>query len=472
MYSNKTHKAMDIFLGILKQNRENGKKGIYSVCTANADVIRACMLQAKADDSIIVIESTSNQVDQFGGYTGMTPSEFVSYVHSIAHSIKFPVDMILLGGDHLGPNAWQDLKAEKAMKNAEVLIEEYIKAGFLKIHIDTSMFCSDDDVDKTKPLDDTIVAERTSRLCRVAESAWEKFLKSGSKPVYIIGTEVPVPGGAKEKEDCLVPTNAEDADKTFNTIKSLFLKTGLDDAWSRVVALVVQPGVEFGDDQIFKYNPLKAKKLSAKVKDFDHLVYEAHSTDYQTESELKALVRDHFGILKVGPWLTFAYREALFALEAMEVEIFGEGNPELSNLKTTIENAMLSEPKYWEKYYPGDEKLKFFKRKYSFSDRLRYYWPKVEVQSAKERLFRNLEKEKIPNSLISQFMPVQFYQVCEGIISTKPGDLVDSYIQTVAGIYARACGISDDINGANWAHGQNSPVKIMTDYNGSISSKA
>ena len=441
--------ALEVFLGLMSANKKGDRKGMYSVCVANADVLEACLLQAKMDNSIILIESTSNQVDQFGGYTGMKPADFVAYVNIIAHTVGFPTEKILLGGDHLGPNAWQHLPAKEAMSNAKVLIEEYIKAGYLKIHLDASMFCLDDTGDRKKPLDDKIVAERTAELCKVAEDTWLKYRNEGPRPVYIIGTEVPVPGGAREVEDEVIPTTPEDANQTIEIIKSFFLQSGLRDAWNRVIGVVVQPGVEFGDDQVFKYRREKAKKLSELIEKTDHLVFEAHSTDYQTESNLKAMVEDHFCILKVGPWLTFAYREALFALEAMEIELLGKDHPNLSRLRQTIEDAMIGEPRYWEKYYPGDEKLKFFKRKYSFSDRLRYYWPKVEVDSARNRLFNNLKTNRIPTSLLSQHMPLQFYQVAEGLISTSPKDLVWSYIQTITGIYSRACGLSFSVNADN-----------------------
>ena len=125
--------ARDIFLDLMADNRKGAGKGIYSICSANFTVLEACFSQAKEDNTIILIESTSNQVDQFGGYTGMRPADFVSYVHSIADKVDFPKEMILLGGDHLGPNAWQSLSAEEAMANSEVLIEEYIKAGYQKI---------------------------------------------------------------------------------------------------------------------------------------------------------------------------------------------------------------------------------------------------------------------------------------------------------------------------------------------------
>ncbi len=434
--------ARDTFLSLIKENRKGIPKGIYSVCTANADVIEACMKQAKYDDTILLLESTSNQVNQFGGYTGMKPADFVSYVHELARKVNYPTHKILLGGDHLGPNAWQHLPANEAMSKAVTLIEEYIKAGYQKIHLDTSMFCSDDTGDRTKPLADELAAARSALLCRVAENAWAKFRGNSPKPIYVIGTEVPIPGGARETEDNINPTTPDSVQRTLLTSKYFFGKAGLESAWERVVGLVVQPGVEFGDDRVFQYKPDNAGALSKKVLDFDGIVYEAHSTDYQTEEHLKALVKDHFCILKVGPWLTFAYREALFALEAMEVEMLGKDHLNLSRLGETLENAMINEPRYWEKYYPGDEKLKFFKRKYSFSDRLRYYWPMAELADARNRLFQNLSKNKIPSSLLSQFMPMQFYQVCEGIVQPSPKELLHSYIRTVSGIYSRACGLS------------------------------
>ncbi len=436
--------AKEVFLNLMSANRIGNSRGMYSVCTANADVLEACIKQAINDDSILVVESTSNQVDQFGGYTGMKPAEFVAFVHSIADSVEFPKKRILLGGDHLGPNAWQHLPAEEAMSNAKNLIEEYIKAGYLKIHLDTSMYCLDDKGDRSKPLNNKVVAERTAILCKVAEDTWFKYCKESPKPIYIIGTEVPVPGGAREEEDKVIPTTPEDASQTIEIIKDTFIQNNLTDAWNRVIGLVVQPGVEFGDDQVFNYQREKANGLSKMITEHDRLVFEAHSTDYQTESNLKALVEDHFCILKVGPWLTFAYREALFALEAMEVEIMGKNNPYLSNLRDAIEKSMLKEPRYWEKYYPGDENLKLFKRKYSFSDRLRYYWPMVEVDAARNRLFENLGKNKVPTSVLSQYMPVQFNLVCEGLITTSPKELVCSYIQIVTGKYSRACGLSSE----------------------------
>lgn len=433
--------SLDLFLDLLEANRKGEAKGIYSVCTAQADVLEAAFKQAKNDNSLLLIESTSNQVDQYGGYTDMKPTDFVNYVHKIADKVDFPKKMILLGGDHLGPNPWKNLPASEAMEEAKTLIAEYVKAGYLKIHLDTSMYCADDVGDRSKALSDKIVAERSAALCKVAEETWKEYRQGYEMPVYIIGTEVPVPGGAQEEAE-VVPTTPSDARETIAITKEQFLKIGLDDAWNRVIGVVVQPGVEFGDDQIHEFQPDKAVELSKTILDYDRLVYEAHSTDYQTEDMLRRLVKGHFSILKVGPWLTFAYREALLSLEAMEIEILGKDNKNLSNLSKILEDTMLDEPKYWKPYYSGDAQQQAFKRKYSFSDRVRYYWPFKEVDSAREKLFDNLTKSGIPLSVLSQFMPIQFYRVCEGAIGATPTELIHSHIQTVTDIYSRACGLS------------------------------
>ena len=433
--------ARDIFLEIVATNRKVGAKGIYSVCSANAAVLEASFRQAREDESILLIESTSNQVDQEGGYTGMKPADFAGYVNSIANRLGFPKEMILLGGDHLGPNKWQVLPAGEAMNHAKVLVEEYVKAGFQKIHLDTSMFCADDPGERKKPLSDEIVAARAAMLCRAAEDAWKDFCPGDPQPVYVIGTEVPPPGGAQEEEDIIIPTKPEDAVRTIEVTRQSFFDAGLTDAWERVVAVVVQPGVEYGDDRVFKYNRALAGELSGKITEYDKLVYEAHSTDYQTEAGLKSLVEDHFCILKVGPWLTFAYREALFALESMEIELMG-GNDGLSHLRDTMDMVMLQDPKHWKKYYSGTENQQLFKRKYSFSDRSRYYWPDESIDTAKNRLIDNLRKNKIPLSLLSQFMPYQFYEILDGRLANEPMELVLNYIRIITGIYSRACGLS------------------------------
>ena len=73
------------------------------------------------------------------------------------------------------------------------------------------------------------------------------------RPVFIIGSEVPIPGGAQEAEEGISVTKPADFCDTVDTYKRIFKEEGVEDAWSDVIAVVVQPGVEFGDAQVFYY---------------------------------------------------------------------------------------------------------------------------------------------------------------------------------------------------------------------------
>ena len=434
--------AVDNFIQILADNRAGKGKGIYSVCSAQSTVLEASMLQAKQDGSILLIESTSNQVNQFGGYTGMKPADFVDFVHDIATKVGYTKNDILLGGDHLGPNAWQSENAEPAMAKAMELIKEYVKAGYQKIHLDASMFCADDEGDRHQPLADEIVASRAAAMAKVAEETHTAFRTNQPAPVYIIGTEVPIPGGAQEEEKTVTPTTSADAIRTIEVTKAAFEAEGLCDAWDRVYGVVVQPGVEFGDDHVSHYDRDAAKGLSKEIMNQDRFVYEAHSTDYQSETSLTQLVEDHFCILKVGPRLTFAYRETLFALTMIEEEMLESKGIETSKLREVIDAIMLAKPKYWQKYYPGDEATQAYKRKYSFSDRSRYYWPNEKIQEAVVKLVTNLKENPISLSLLSQYMPNQYNAVNKGVIANDVEAIIINRIQDVLGIYTRACNMS------------------------------
>ncbi|WMY09602.1 D-tagatose-bisphosphate aldolase, class II, non-catalytic subunit [Paraburkholderia phenoliruptrix] len=407
-------------------------KGIYSICSAHPWVLGAAMKQALDDDTPLLIESTSNQVDQFGGYTGMKPADFVRFVHLIADRTGLPRTRLILGGDHLGPNAWRSLPAEEAMQRAEALIDAYVSAGFTKIHLDTSMSCAGDPA----RLSDDVVAERASRLCAIAEAAAERK-GNREKPVYIIGTEVPVPGGAAEELETVEITSPDAALDTVAVHRNAWRDRGLDDAWQRVIALVVQPGVEFDHTKVVDYKPELATKLSAILKELPGMVFEAHSTDYQTPEALAALVQDGFAILKVGPGVTFALREALYALAEIENELVV---PEArSNLREVVERVMLAKPGNWEKYYHGDDREKRLLRTYSYSDRVRYYWADPEIDAAANKLISNLADIDISENVLSRYLPEQYWQFRRGLIDATPMSLIQSKVREVIGVYAAAC---------------------------------
>jgi D-tagatose-1,6-bisphosphate aldolase subunit GatZ/KbaZ len=379
----------------------------------------------------LLIEATCNQVNQFGGYTGMTPADFIRYVREIAEENKFPFENIILGGDHLGPNVWQNEPAETAMQKSTVMMRDFVQAGFVKIHLDCSMRLGDD---PKGALDIEVSAKRAAQLAKVAESSVEA---AGQLPSYVIGTEVPVPGGAHEHEEGVSVTKIEDARQTIEVTREAFYREGLQSAWERVIAVVVQPGVEFGDDFVLEYKPEKAKELSRFIES-ESIVYEAHSTDYQTRAALKKLVEDHFAILKVGPGLTFAFREAVFSLAMMEDELFPK--EARSNMIRVLDDVMIQHPEYWGKYYRGTEEERAFKRKYSLSDRLRYYWTDMQVQTALEKLLENLNKQPLPLSLLSQFTPVQYERIRRNEITWTVEAIIMDHVQIVLRDYEDASG--------------------------------
>lgn len=316
-------------------------------------------------------------------------------------------------------------------------------AGYQKIHLDASMPCADD---LKNPLEAEVVAQRAAVLAEAAEKAFAELRPGSDLPVYVIGTEVPAPGGETEAGAPPAVTSSDHVQHTLETFRSAFAGRKLSDAWERVIALVVQPGVEFGDDVVFPYDREKARLLSSVLPNDSSMVYEAHSTDYQPTKALSELVEDHFAILKVGPWLTFAFREAIFALSAMERELLG-GNKaiRLSEVRQALENAMLRNPSYWRSYYHGDEAKQRFSRAYSYSDRCRYYWHGAELQKEIGQLLANLENHSLPATLISQFLPLEFEATRVGPLTARPRDLVRSHIQAVLRRYAKACGLGNSL---------------------------
>ena len=410
--------------------RRNGKNtGIYSVCSAHPWVIRAAAEQAVQDGSLLLVEATSNQVNQFGGYTGMRPAAFREFVLEHVKVAGLEESKLVLGGDHLGPNPWRKLPAAEAMAHAEAMVAEYVAAGFTKIHLDASMACADD---VTHPSDE-IVAQRAAQLCKVAESA----RIAGEPPVYVIGTEVPVPGGATDSIHDVPATSVEAAAHTLAVHKQVF-EQQLPGVWERVIALVVQPGVEFGHDAVLNYDPAKAAQLTAWLRSQPgSMVFEAHSTDYQLPAAYRSLVRDGFAILKVGPGLTFAMREALEALEDIESQMIGEG--ERSRLSEVLERTMLSEPENWLPYYAGTPEQQKLLRRYSYSDRVRYYWARPQVMAAVERLVTNLSSIAIPESMLSRYLPAQYLRLREKQIAADPASLIVDHIRDTLRDYAAAC---------------------------------
>ena len=416
--------------------------GIYSICSANEHVLTAGFARASVDNSPLLIESTCNQVNQFGGYTGQTPAQFIRHLMSLATQVGFPRDRLIVGGDHLGPSAWRHEPAAAAMERAHRLVYDCVAAGYQKIHLDASMPLGDDDPRRGLPR--SVAAARSAELAATAERA--QIDRGGDPPLYVIGTEVPVPGGSHSAKEELTITRPAEVEETIALTRQEFRQRGLEAAWERVIAVVVQPGVEFSDRGLHLYEPKLARPLSRFIQGYDRLVYEAHSTDYQTGTALAELVRDHFAILKVGPALTFAFREAVFALSAIE-DAWLAGKVTPSAVPLALEQAMMANPEHWRPYYGGDAQEQHFARRYSFSDRSRYYWAAPRVSAALQQLLENLSMQRIPLTVLSQYLPRQYRRIRLGELANDPVAIIRDSVASVLADYAHACGYARNGNG-------------------------
>jgi len=416
------------------EKRKNGiNVGIPSFCSANKIVIEAILEEAKKMDEYALIEATSNQVNQFGGYMNMQSKDFKEYVYKIADKLDFDKSKIILGGDHLGPLPWADLNEEIAMENAKKLVHDCVIQGYTKIHLDTSMKLGSDN--KKEKLSDAVIAKRGAILFKEAERAYNELLKQDKNaihPVYVIGSEVPVPGGTQE-DDIMKITEPYDFEQTIKAYKKVFHSMNLDYAWKHIVGVVVQPGVEFGIDEVKVYDRNKAKKLCKVLKKYPDIVFEGHSTDYQPPKKLQEMVEDGIAIIKVGPALTNALREGLFALSHIEENLI---EPEKqSNFINILEEEMQKNKTKWINYYYGTETMKKVMRKYSFSDRSRYYISLPKVQTAINTLISNLQKTEVPLSLLHQYLPNQTKKIINGELKFDIYKILKDYISEIINDY-------------------------------------
>jgi len=416
----------DFWRTLIADNRSGKRRGIASWCTAHPQTLSATLAAHRDSGEPILIEATCNQVNHRGGYTGMTPAAFRSFIEDLARREGVDPARIILGGDHLGPNPWKTRPASEAMGEARDMVRAFVEAGFSKIHLDASMRCADD-----RQLSEATIAERGAALCAVAEAA-----RAGRDLVYVVGTEVPIPGGETEALDSLAVTKPEAAHRTFALHRTAFAKAGIGDAIARVIALVVQPGVDMGNTQVFGYDKAKAAALSDAVLDIPGVVFEAHSTDFQTEVALSDLVAMHFPILKVGPSLTFAFREAIVAMAAIEERMFASGR---SDALAAVERAMDDNPVHWRNYVEKNESERLIKL-FGLSDRVRYYWPDPRVEAAVKTLTRNIDAASVPPGLTSQFVGDMLLEgkgpLSRRIIQSKVGAVVAKYRRASGAIAA------------------------------------
>jgi D-tagatose-1,6-bisphosphate aldolase subunit GatZ/KbaZ len=379
---------------IIALNRAGEPIAIPSVCTAHPDALEASLTLAETLDQPIFVEATSNQVNQDGGYTGLKPADFIRFVKDIAANAQVGTSRILFGGDHLGPQAWRKLPADAAMQKAHQMVADYAAAGFTKIHLDCSEGCAGE----PPQLPDAMTASRSAALAATA-------LKHAPRPdqlLFVIGTEVPPPGGARtDDHGDIPPTTTQAAKATLDAHRDAF--TAAQIPLDQIGGLVVQPGVEFSPMEVHHLPVQRDPHLLDALADWPHVCLEAHSTDYQHPQAYPRLAELGFAFQKVGPALTFAWREALYALDTIRAQT---GWATGASLPDTMEAVMLANPAHWQAHVHGPEPR--LQRHFGLADRIRYYWPDARAQQAVQRLFADLADKPLPIPLVSaHFRPAE-----------------------------------------------------------------
>ncbi|MEM5770343.1 MAG: class II D-tagatose-bisphosphate aldolase, non-catalytic subunit, partial [Bacillota bacterium] len=163
------------------------------------------------------------------------------------------------------------------------------------------------------------------------------------------------------------------------------------------------------------------------------IVFEGHSTDYQLPEALRAMVRDGVGILKVGPELTFALREGLFALQYINSCLGGN-----IDFIETLDSIMLSKPHIWQHYYTGSPADIALKRKFSYSDRWRYCAADKQVADAAQMLCSNLNEKAVPLTLLHQFLPEQYMKIRRDHLKNNTAEIVKDKVKAVLQKYYSA----------------------------------
>lgn len=426
-----------ILLDLRNDHLAGRRGGRVAICSSRRDVLEAAVELAMSRNDHLLVEATANQVNQYGGYSGMTPAAFSSEIDRLALSMGFPRSRIFLGADHLGPHIWRNQPVTNAMRQAIELVQQCVRAGFNKIHMDTGFGCADDPDPELPP---ETAAERAVALCRAAESAAEQLPSTVPRPLYVIGAEVPPPGGALDDPRAIGVTPIEKLEEALRQYEARFRSARLESAWERVMAIVVQPGVEFGDRAVARYRSERARALS-----WFHdrlpadMTYEVHSTDYQPSDRLARMVADHFALLKVGPCLTHAFREAVFGLARIESEhLDRHRGVQRSNILEVLEAVMLENPKHWRSHYSGSEEDLRFLRLHSQRDRLRYYWSHPAVASALQRLLANLKPGLSP-AWVESHLPEVYAAHPPDQCPVDPAILIRRRIQLALEPYFDAC---------------------------------
>ena len=360
-------------------------KSLPSFCTSNFLVLKILIKFCKKNKLPLLIETTSNQVNQFGGYTNLTPKKFTKKISLYLKKEKFNQKLFFYGGDHLGPLPWKQFGQLKSLERSKKLIKSYIDSGAQKIHIDTSIKLRNDKTFSKKE-----ILKRTQDLFNNLN------LDKINNIFFVFGTEVPFAGGGTNKNQSAAKFPTKSTINESDFVKKLLLKRF---NYNKYFALVIDTNMEFFNQNIIKpniKNLTEIVKYSTKKKFY----FEAHSTDYQNLNTLKKLVKNNFKFLKVGPELTHCLLKSLFLMEQFENEYIKEKKRSL--FKRKLIKEILSNKTHWKKYYNEKDSTVVEKILKGKLDRARYYLNTTKVNESIRLLEKNINLTK--KARISQFL--------------------------------------------------------------------
>jgi fructose-bisphosphate aldolase class II len=104
-------------------------------------VIPGIMKAAMETDSLVAFELAKSESDLKGGYTGMTPQDFIDIVIEYADRTRFDRPFII-HGDHLTVKTTK----EEDIVSTEALIAEQLKVGFTCFALDASFNEEEDNI--------------------------------------------------------------------------------------------------------------------------------------------------------------------------------------------------------------------------------------------------------------------------------------------------------------------------------------
>ncbi len=422
----------DRLITLLDQRRLGTNRGLPSVRTTHPGVLAAAVRVARDWDAPLILACTCSQVNHLGGYLGRTPAEHRERLHTLAVQADLDPGALILGVDHLGPGAFRHDGPAQAMEKAAQTARAFVTAGFRKLHMDTGHPCNGDGPD----FGPAVAARRAAQLCRAAEEAYAAAPLAGAAPVYVLDAEMPAPALLPGQQAPI--TDPETVFRTADLHREAFEAEGIAGAWERVVAFRVRCGADFTESAIHRYDPRRSLPLARAFRGGPWL-FEVPFTDYQSPASLREMVEDGFGILQVGPWLTYAWREAVFALEDLVRDMTRlEGEPGPVQVREVLDQAMRRDPARWKDHHRGTPREQAYARLFSYFDRSRYYWTDPAVEREVEALFE-LTEGPLPLQLLSHHLPQALEAVLDGHLEASGRAIPPFAVSQVLGSYFEAC---------------------------------